>query len=140
MDKFNERRQKGAAMQKILTPFYDDLLMENFNKGHKYIVSISSQLKYKCRFKNRVYEMNLDQAVASWSCGRWQLFRFPYSHACACISIVGRRAYEFCDPYFNALAYRNTYVPSISIIPTSRPIITVENCRIKSPKTRPQSG
>jgi hypothetical protein len=141
MDKFNERRQKGAAMQKILTSFYDELLTENFDKERKYIVSVSSQLKYECRFENRVYEVNLDQAASSCSCGRWQLFHFPCSYACACISIAGRRAYEFCDPYFNASAYRNTYVPSINTIPTcDRPIITIDNCRIKPPETRPQPG
>lgn len=141
MDKFYERREKGRMMQKILTPFYDEEVLKNFSKGRKYTVSVSTQSKYECRFENRVYEVNLDRTSLTCSCGRLQTFRYPCSHACACISIASRSAHEFCDPYFHASIFRNTYVPSINTIPTvDRPTITEENCKIKPPETRPQPG
>ena len=141
MDKFNERRQKGSVMKKSITPFYDKLLLKNFDKGRKYTISVSTRFKYECRFENRVYDVNLEQTSVSCSCGRLQLFRYPCSHACACISIAGRRVYEYCDPYYQTSTYRNTYVPSINTIPTfDRPDITLRDCQIKPPETKRQLG
>ena len=118
-------------MKKSITPFYDKLLLKNFDKGCKFTISVSTRFKY----------VNLEQTSVSCSCGRLQLFRYPCSHACACISIAGRRVYEYCDPYYQTSTYRNTYVPSINTIPTfDRPDITLRDCQIKPPETRPQPG
>jgi hypothetical protein len=59
--------------------------------------------------------VNLRELVCS--CNKWQINYFPCAHALTAIQGVGKRIYDYIDPYYSKELYKKSYDLGIHPIP-----------------------
>ncbi|XP_042013967.1 uncharacterized protein LOC121762221 [Salvia splendens] len=107
-----------------LTPWARDRLAKNDSKGRKhYITVIDRDIgKYHVRTRGRIVQGvskgNNVQIVryleSSCSCGKWQMWRIPCSHACAVARDRGHVMIDLIDEKYYLGTWRSQYYSEVS--------------------------
>ena len=93
---------------RIFTPMY------NACRGLSLVRS--SPMCFEVRDESGVVVVDIDQWTCS--CRIWQVWRLPCKHACACIEMLKKNVYDYCDPLYKVEAYQASYRGIVSPIPS----------------------
>lgn len=140
----NRRREQSLSVNTLLCAKHEEKLKKNFNEGRTYYVTASSALKYEVWTGQAVYTVNLEQPNPSCSCQVWRVTGIPCSHACTAITRARLSLYDFCDQYYRANRYKQSYSFSINPVPGQyEPYVPVEETNevtIRPPATKAPPG
>ncbi|XP_042067300.1 uncharacterized protein LOC121810607 [Salvia splendens] len=107
-----------------LTPWARDKLAKNDSKGRKHYITVIDRDvgKYHVRTRGRIVKGvskgNNVQIVryleSSCSCGKWQMWRIPCSHACAVARDRGHVMMDLIDEKYYLGTWRSQYYTQVS--------------------------
>ena len=103
MKMMSARRDAGAQMTGELCPNPDKIVVGNRMEGREVTVVDASLTVFE------VFELDMrfvvDVEKMTCTCGKWQLFKLPCKHGCACIETLHRSVNDFCDANYRVEAY-----------------------------------
>ncbi|CAL5395991.1 unnamed protein product [Camellia sinensis] len=131
MEKMSKRKVKSSNWVGELCPKMEKRLMSEFQDSRHWIVSQSDDNIFEVRSQPSVL---VDLANRSCSCFQWQLNGFPCPHAIVAFRNTGKNVYDYIEPFFHAVKYREAYEGSIHPIPTvAKPNFTPSDYLIAPP-------
>ncbi|XP_028075710.1 uncharacterized protein LOC114277948 [Camellia sinensis] len=131
MEKMSKRKVKASNWVGELCPKMEKRLMSEFQDSRHWIVSQSDDNIFEVRSQPSVL---VDLANRSCSCFQWQLNGFPCPHAIVAFRNTGKNVYDYIEPFFHAVKYREAYEGSIHPIPTvAKPNFTPSDYLIAPP-------
>ena len=140
MQLMSSRKLKGAGVESILCPAIEKIIAENMKDGRGYRCVLSDLYDVvEVHSDDKKEKVNL--ITRECSCRKWQVTRIPCSHACISIQFCGKNIYEFCDPYFSAHLYRQTYaLPILPIADIDLAKVDPTNVRVSPWETKVRPG
>ena len=116
MKMMSKRRNEGAGMTTELCPTVEKKLERNCLEGREVTVIDASATMFEVFELSKRYVVDVEKKTCT--CGKWQIFKFPCKHACACIETLHRNIYAYCDAYDRVESFRLTYSGVMYPIPS----------------------
>ncbi|XP_062029806.1 uncharacterized protein LOC133745675 [Rosa rugosa] len=110
------RKQDAEEWFSELCPVIEKKLKENLEVGRHWRVSRSDTYVYEVHCQKYNSMVNLETRFCS--CGEWQLYGFPCSHALVVIQQHGSSPYLYVNELYKVEKYRETYSFPINPLPS----------------------
>ncbi|XP_024195810.1 uncharacterized protein LOC112198965 [Rosa chinensis] len=110
------RKQDAQEWFSELCPVIEKKLKENLEVGRHWKVSRSDTYVYEVHCQKYNSMINLETHFCS--CGEWQLYGFPCSHALVVIQQHGSSPYLYVNELYKVEKYRETYSFPINPLPS----------------------
>ncbi|XP_062028563.1 uncharacterized protein LOC133744474 [Rosa rugosa] len=121
MDSMVARKQDAQEWLSELCPTIEKKLKENLEVRRHWRVSRSDTYVYEVHCQKYNSMVNLETHFCS--CGEWQLYGFPCSHALVVIQQHGSSPYSYVNELYKVEKYRETYSFPINPLPSiSKPV------------------